>query len=44
LQMGDTTGAQESSARAREIVNSIAMNVNDENLRNKFLTAAEQRL
>jgi serine/threonine protein kinase/tetratricopeptide (TPR) repeat protein len=39
LQMDDTTGARESSARARAIVNSIAANVHDENLRATFLKA-----
>ena len=43
-QMGDAAGAQESSARAKEIVKSIAANVNDESLRTKFLAVAEQRL
>jgi hypothetical protein len=43
-QLGDTAGAQESSARAKEIVNFIATNVNDEKLRSKFLTATDQLL
>jgi hypothetical protein len=38
--LGDTAGAQESSARAKEIVNFIAANVNDEKLRTTFLKAA----
>lgn len=36
----DTAGAEEHSARALEIVQSIAANVADEKLRNNFLTAA----
>jgi len=43
-QLGDTAGAQESSARATEIVNFIAANVNDANLRSKFLSATNQLL
>jgi serine/threonine protein kinase/tetratricopeptide (TPR) repeat protein len=43
-QLGDTTGAQESSKRAREIVNQIASNVTDEKLRNGFLQSAGQDL
>jgi tetratricopeptide (TPR) repeat protein len=39
-QMGDAAGAEESSARAKEIVNFIAANVNDEKLRTTFLKAA----
>ena len=39
-QLGDTAGAQESSERAKEIVNFIAANVNDEKLRSTFLKAA----
>jgi ATP/maltotriose-dependent transcriptional regulator MalT len=38
-QLGDTSAAQESSARATEIVNFIAANVNDANLRETFLNA-----
>ncbi len=38
--MGDEAGAEESRARAAEIVNAIAANVNDEKLRETFLTAA----
>lgn len=37
---GDISGAQEASERAAEIVNAIATNVSDENLRNTFLNAA----
>ena len=40
-QLGDAVGAQESSARSSEIVNFIAANVHDENLRNTFLLAAK---
>jgi hypothetical protein len=36
----DASGAEEHSARALDIVNSIAANVTDEKLRNNFLTAA----
>ncbi|HEX5876700.1 MAG TPA: hypothetical protein VFY60_18785, partial [Pyrinomonadaceae bacterium] len=43
-QLADTTGAQESSERAREIVNDIASNVTDEKLRNGFLQSAGQDL
>jgi hypothetical protein len=39
-QLGDAPGAQESSARAKEIVDFIAANVNDEKLRETFLKAA----
>jgi serine/threonine protein kinase/tetratricopeptide (TPR) repeat protein len=41
---GDVNGAQEASARATEIVNSIAGNVDDENLRATFLNAARSVL
>jgi tetratricopeptide (TPR) repeat protein len=41
-QLGQEAEAQESSARATEIVNFIASNVNDENLRNIFLTATKK--
>ena len=37
---GDTAAAAEHSSRAFELVNSIAANVNDDNLRTNFLTAA----
>ncbi|HEY2964405.1 MAG TPA: protein kinase [Pyrinomonadaceae bacterium] len=37
---GDTAGAEEHSARALELVNSIAANVADEKLRGNFVTAA----
>ena len=43
-QMGDAAGAQESSARAKEIVNFIAGNVNDEKLRDNFLSATRSVL
>jgi hypothetical protein len=43
-QMGDTTGAQESSLRATEIVNFIAANVHHEKLRQTFSTATQQLL
>jgi hypothetical protein len=36
----DASSAEEHSARALDIVNSIAANVTDEKLRNNFLTAA----
>ena len=39
-QSNDSAGAEEHSARALEIVDSIAANVTDEKLRNNFLTAA----
>ena len=39
-QLGDAAGAQESSEHAKEIVNFIAANVNDEKLRTTFLKAA----
>jgi tetratricopeptide (TPR) repeat protein len=39
-QAGDATSAAEHATRAREIVDSIAANVSDENLRQNFLTAA----
>lgn len=39
-QMGDAAGTQESSARAKEIVDAIAANVSDERLREIFLTSA----
>ena len=42
--MGDTAGALESSGRAREIVNFIAANVNDEKLRDNFLHATNKLL
>jgi tetratricopeptide (TPR) repeat protein len=38
-QLGDTAGARDAAAKASEIVNSIAANVSDENLRNTFLKA-----
>src|SRR5687768_4964974 len=41
---GDVTGAQEPSARASEIVKTIAANVADEKLRATFLTATEKTL
>jgi len=41
LQMNDAAGAQEPSARAQEIVNSIAANVHDQ--RNKFLSDTPTR-
>jgi hypothetical protein len=37
---GDSAGAAEHSARALELVNSIAANVADEKLRENFVTAA----
>jgi serine/threonine protein kinase/tetratricopeptide (TPR) repeat protein len=37
---GDAAGAEEYSSRAFELVNSIAANVTDDNLRNNFLSAA----
>lgn len=40
---GDTSGAQQASARAVEIVRFIAANVADEKLRNTFLAAAEKK-
>lgn len=40
----DTAGADEHSARALEIVGSIAANVADEKLRNNFLTAARAKI
>jgi hypothetical protein len=39
---GDAAGATEHSSRAFELVNSIAANVNDDNLRATFLTAAHK--
>jgi ATP/maltotriose-dependent transcriptional regulator MalT len=39
-QAGDATSAAEHATRAREIVDSIAANVSDDNLRQNFLTAA----
>lgn len=41
---GDASGAQDASARAAEIVLSIAANVADEELRATFLTATEKAL
>jgi len=38
-QLGDADEAQKASARASEIVNFIASNVNDEKLRHQFLHA-----
>jgi tetratricopeptide (TPR) repeat protein len=38
--LGDVAGAEEHSSRALELVDSIAANVNDEKLRDNFLTAA----
>jgi hypothetical protein len=38
-QLGDVAGAHEASERASEIVNYIAANINDENLRTTFLKA-----
>jgi len=38
---GDAAAAAEHSSRALELVNAIAANVNDENLRNTFLSAAQ---
>ena len=43
-QTGDDAEAQAASTRASEIVNSIAANVLDENLRNRFLTTAHRIL
>ncbi|HKN83585.1 MAG TPA: AAA family ATPase, partial [Pyrinomonadaceae bacterium] len=43
-QMGDTAEAQAASARASEIINSIAANVADESLRNTFLNAVNPSL
>jgi len=42
--MGDIAGAEEASARATEIINLIAGNVKDENLRKTFLNATRQKL
>jgi serine/threonine protein kinase/tetratricopeptide (TPR) repeat protein len=42
--MGDVAGAEEASARATEIINLIASNVKDENLRNTFLSATNEKL
>ena len=42
--MGDVAGAEEASARATEIINLIASNVKDENLRNTFLSATSDKL
>jgi hypothetical protein len=39
--MGNADEAQKASTRASEIVNHIASNVSDENLRNTFLTATQ---
>ena len=43
-QLEDTKGAQESSKRAREIIDEIAANVADEKLRNGFLQSASHLL
>ena len=40
-QLGDTAGAQQASARAEDIINTIAGNVNDETLRATFLNATK---
>jgi len=42
--IGDITGAAEASASATEIINLIASNVKDENLRNTFLSATTDKL
>lgn len=42
--IGDVAGAEEASARATEIINLIASNVKDENLRNTFLSATTKKL
>jgi hypothetical protein len=42
--LGDTAGAAEASARAVEMINVIASNVKDENLRNTFLSATTHKL
>ena len=41
---GDLSGAHDASARATEIVNSIAANVADEKLRATFLAATAKKL
>jgi len=43
-QLGETDAGKEHLARANEIVDSIAANVTDENLRNTFLTATRRTL
>jgi hypothetical protein len=42
--MGDAAGAEEAAARASEVINFIAGNVKDENLRNTFLSATAEKL
>jgi len=42
--MGDAAGAEEAAARASEVINDIASNVKDENLRNTFLKSASSKL
>ena len=42
--MGDAAGAEEAAARASEVINYIASNVKDENLRNTFIESASSRL
>jgi hypothetical protein len=42
--LGDTAGAEEAVARASEVINFIAGNVKDDNLRNTFLSANAEKL
>lgn len=42
--LGDTAGAEEAAARATEIINYIAVNVKDENLRTTFVESASSAL
>ncbi len=42
--MGDAAGAEQAAARASEVINYIASNVKDENLRNTFIKTATSRL
>jgi tetratricopeptide (TPR) repeat protein len=42
--MGDTEGAEEAKERASEVINLIAANVRDENLRDTFLKSASSSL
>ena len=41
-QMGDTAEAEQASARASEIINYIASNVNDQELRERFIQKAQE--
>ncbi len=42
--MGDAAGSEEAAARASEVINYIAANVKDENLRTTFLNATRKQL